>query len=187
MRNCIDCSRVMPRAKTALRCKTCWARHRYNTNPQFRRRVKAAAMRWVNANREIMNERRRDRYHDPTSGVKASKVKWHSENREKVNASYRRAKIRRYKAIAGAFGITIFGAEHRMKKFCIRVARRAGGACEECGVRNVPLQVHHIRPVLKYPEKAFRMDNVLLLCKNPCHMNAERKIRGQKLHKGRRG
>lgn len=41
------------------------------------------------------------------------------------------------------------------------------GGCEQCGSQN-QLQIHHIEPVYKAPEKAFETSNVVLLC-GECH------------------
>lgn len=48
-----------------------------------------------------------------------------------------------------------------------RVKRRDGNACRQCGFEN-NLQVHHIKPLDKYPPFALELDNGLTLCGN-CH------------------
>lgn len=47
------------------------------------------------------------------------------------------------------------------------VKRRDGNACRRCGFEN-NLQVHHIKPLDKYPPFALELDNGLTLCGN-CH------------------
>ena len=47
------------------------------------------------------------------------------------------------------------------------VRRRDGNACRRCGF-NTNLEVHHIKPLVKYPEFAAELSNGLTLCGN-CH------------------
>ena len=47
------------------------------------------------------------------------------------------------------------------------VRQRDGDACHRCGFDN-NLEVHHIKPLVKYPEFATELDNGLTLCGN-CH------------------
>lgn len=48
------------------------------------------------------------------------------------------------------------------------ILQRQGGKCYACGVSNEPFDVHHIDPVHSCPEKAFDIDNVVVVCKS-CH------------------
>jgi len=48
------------------------------------------------------------------------------------------------------------------------VLARDSKKCRNCGVSDVPLQVHHIKEFSKYPEFRFDINNGLTLCK-PCH------------------
>ena len=47
------------------------------------------------------------------------------------------------------------------------VRERDGNACRRCGF-DTNLQVHHIKPYIKYPELRTELDNGLTLCGN-CH------------------
>ena len=47
------------------------------------------------------------------------------------------------------------------------VRQRDGNACRRCGF-DTNLEVHHIKPLVKYPEFATELDNGLTLCGN-CH------------------
>lgn len=44
--------------------------------------------------------------------------------------------------------------------------------CQECGLRNVYLQVHHIKPASKYPELVFENNNGKTLCVD-CHKKTD--------------
>lgn len=40
--------------------------------------------------------------------------------------------------------------------------------CKECGIKDVRLDIHHIKPYRKYPELQFEMTNLITYCKE-CH------------------
>ena len=41
--------------------------------------------------------------------------------------------------------------------------------CAACG-KTTKLEVHHIKPVHKYPELELDPDNLITLCADPCHI-----------------
>ena len=49
---------------------------------------------------------------------------------------------------------------------------RAGYRCEACGARAKRLDVDHIVPIAKAPERAFDRTNLRALCQ-PCHRRAD--------------
>ena len=53
------------------------------------------------------------------------------------------------------------------KEWRDRVKHRDGNACRKCGFEK-NLEVHHIKPIKKYPDFALVLDNGLTLCGN-CH------------------
>ena len=55
----------------------------------------------------------------------------------------------------------------KYKQWKNNVKHRDGNTCRRCGFGN-NLQVHHIKPLGKYPEFALELDNGLTLCGN-CH------------------
>lgn len=40
--------------------------------------------------------------------------------------------------------------------------------CAACG-KNRKVEVHHIKPVHKYPDLELELDNLITLCDDPCH------------------
>ena len=49
-----------------------------------------------------------------------------------------------------------------------QVLERDDYTCQDCGVRGVYLEVHHIKSYAHFPESRLDIDNGLTLCK-PCH------------------
>lgn len=52
-----------------------------------------------------------------------------------------------------------------------RIRERDGHLCSECkgnGLTVAGIDVHHIKPIMEFPELAFNEDNLILLCR-PCH------------------
>ena len=56
------------------------------------------------------------------------------------------------------------------KKWRNAVLNRDKATCQHCGIENVALVAHHIRPWETYPELRFEIDNGLTLCQ-ACHFN----------------
>lgn len=52
------------------------------------------------------------------------------------------------------------------------VLKRDGGACRECGIKNVLMHCHHIKPFLDHPELRYDAENGLTMCAR-CHAKAE--------------
>jgi 5-methylcytosine-specific restriction endonuclease McrA len=55
---------------------------------------------------------------------------------------------------------------YRLRK---RAIERAEHTCENCGATDVPLEVHHIRPMIAGGDEVPELDEVLVMCK-PCHV-----------------
>jgi 5-methylcytosine-specific restriction endonuclease McrA len=55
------------------------------------------------------------------------------------------------------------------KQWRSNVLERDNYTCQNCGVRGIPLEVHHIKSFAKYPDLRTDIENGVALCK-PCHM-----------------
>ena len=54
------------------------------------------------------------------------------------------------------------------REWRMKILDKHGHKCKICGSTE-RLEVHHIKPVLEYPEAIFDMDNGIVLCKS-CHI-----------------
>lgn len=172
MPKCLDCPKIMKRAK---RCPRCQVRHRYNTDPEYAAKVRGRVGRWARENKDLINERKRADYHT-RPGAKEKNARWRKRNPERWREIVRRGNSKKYKAVAAAYDITPQQAEARIKKLSQTLIMQRG-RCEECG-KTEGLEAHHINPILGHPVLALETWNIAVLCKR-CHINADRKRKGQ--------
>lgn len=60
------------------------------------------------------------------------------------------------------------------KLWRIGVMERDNWTCQNCGVRGVPLEAHHIKTWAEYPELRYELSNGVALCL-PCHNLTKKK------------
>jgi hypothetical protein len=59
----------------------------------------------------------------------------------------------------------------KMKNLNKEVLKRDNYTCQDCGIRGVKLNVHHIKPFAIYPELRFDINNLVTVCEIKCHKN----------------
>ena len=58
-----------------------------------------------------------------------------------------------------------------------KVFQRDNWTCQTCQMRGVFLQAHHIKSWRRFPELRYDINNGITLCKNPCHLLANKEQR----------
>ena len=68
-------------------------------------------------------------------------------------------------------------SQNERRKMKLTLMAHRGNVCELCGRMGdeVFLELHHIKPIMKHPELARSLDNIMLVC-HECHKGIHKEI-----------